>query len=106
MAMGLSPDSKEARTVGSGFTDSYRAGRGLGAVDVDLQLAAADMVERYCDAIEALAQALLAKDWEPVKDLRSGGQWATAGEAKYSGCAEIVSELKNRKIPATCVEEC
>jgi len=64
------------------------------------------MVERYWNVIEALAQALLAKDWQPVKALKSGGTWATATEAKYLVGAKIVSELKNWRIPAVCVDEC
>lgn len=106
MARAWSDDSKWARKVGGSFSDAYLGERGFGAVDMDLDAAAEDMVGRYWDVIEALAQALLAKDWEPVKPLGSGGTWATATEAKYLVGADIVSELKNWKIPATCVDEC
>jgi hypothetical protein len=106
MARDWSPDFREARKVGSGFSDHYRGNRGLGAVDAILQQRAAEMVKQHWHLIEGLAQALLAKDWEPVKALKSNGTWATAAEAKYLVGEEIVSELKRWEISAVCLDEC
>ena len=106
MARDLNPDFKEARKVGSGFSDEYRGDRGLGAVGAILQERAAEIVEQYWHVIEAIAQALLAKAWEPVKPLKSAGDWATAAEARYLPGEEIVAELKRWEISALCVDEC
>lgn len=106
MAMALSRDSIEARTVGNGFTDAYCGGRLLSFVNTELQQRADEMVKMHWNEIEGLAQTLLAKDWEPVKALKSGDTWTSAAEAKYLVGEEIVSQLKRWEISAVSVGEC
>ena len=82
LAVILRLDSKEARGLEGGFSWNYFGDRGTGAVDAMLQQRAADFVEQYWPVIEALAQVLLAKEWEPLKALGSGGKWSSAEYAK------------------------
>jgi hypothetical protein len=105
MAVILSPDSKEARGLEGGFSWEYLGDRGMGQVDKALQERAAGLVEKYWPVIEALAQALLAKDWEPLKSLQSGSKWSSADNAKYISGEELVTELKRFDVEAVCVEE-
>jgi hypothetical protein len=56
--------------------------------------------------IEALARALLAKEWGPLKPLNSGAEWSKAEQAKRLSGEEVVAELKRYDIDAICEEEC
>jgi len=62
------------------------------------------LIDRHWLAIEALATALLAKPWEPLRPLKSGGRWAHENEniAKYLSGVEVVSILSEHRILAVC----
>ena len=63
-----------------------------------------DSIEQHWPAIEALAAALLEKDWEPLKHLKSGGLWSHENEtiAKYLEGGDVVRILKQHGIAAVC----
>jgi hypothetical protein len=100
------PDWIEARAFASDFSDAYLAGRSLGRVQSDLEVKAQQDVAANWSRIDALAQALLAREWEATKPLKSGGRWTEADTAKYLVCDEIVKLLALFGISATCVENC
>ena len=68
-----SEDWKEARGIETKLSGQYLAGRGIQAVHEALEGRAQAAVAENWPAIVAVAQALLAKDPEPVKLLNSGG---------------------------------
>ena len=71
-----------------------------------LQGQSEQLVGRHWLAIEALAVALLAKGWEPLKPLRSGVVWSQEAAAKYIPGEEAVRILTGYGIATTCVAEC
>jgi hypothetical protein len=64
------------------------------------------LVEQRWDIIKALATALLAKDSEPLKPLRSGCKWSDEATAKCVTGDEAVSLLERFGIPARCGTDC
>ena len=62
------------------------------------------LIERHWLAIEVLATALLAKKWEPIKPLKSGGTWSHEKEsmAKYLVGEEVAKILRDSGIAAVC----
>ena len=60
--------------------------------------------ERNWNAIRVIAKALPAKDWEPVKELKSGSQRSTGAEAEY-GIGEVAAMLAQHGIRAS-VSKC
>jgi hypothetical protein len=63
-------------------------------------------VHQHWDVVKALATALLAKDCEPLKPLKSGCKWSNEATAKYVTADEVVSLLERHGIPATCGTDC
>ena len=57
-------------------------------------------------AIQALAAAVLTKDWVPLIPLKSGGEWAKKDTAKYVAGDEIVKILAQFGIVAVCNSDC
>jgi hypothetical protein len=86
-------DWKEAREIESKFSDAYLAGRYIQTVHTALEAQADQLVMGNWPAIAALAKALLDKQWEPKKPLKSGDQWSDAALAKYLSGEEIVEIL-------------
>jgi hypothetical protein len=72
----------------------------------DLQRQSEQLVRQYWLAIKALATALLAKDWEPLKPLKSGDSWSNETTAKYVTGEEAVEILSQCEITATCAPNC
>src|SRR5260221_13212411 len=61
------------------------------------------LVDQYWGAIEALAIALLAKDPEPMRPLKTGEVWSNdAGPVRYMDGGEAVGILARHGIAATC----
>jgi hypothetical protein len=56
--------------------------------------------------IKALATALLTKQWEPLKPLKSGCTWSHETTAKYVTGEEVVSILGRHGIAAVCDPDC
>jgi hypothetical protein len=57
-------------------------------------------VEQNWGTIERVAGALLARNWEPVKPLKSGNQWSQQSEAKYLIGEEVAAILSKCGIVA------
>jgi hypothetical protein len=68
------------------------------------------LIERHWLPITALATALLAKDPEPLKPLKSGATWSqetsTGTTARYVVGEEVVSILRRYGIAAVCDPNC
>jgi hypothetical protein len=64
------------------------------------------LIENYWFATKTLASALLAKDWEPIKPLKSGDRWYRPSQtmAKYLGGEETVRILAEHVIEAAVSE--
>lgn len=78
-----SSDWTEARRIEKLFSDNYLAGRTIPGVQETLEVRAEQLVAQYWSPVEALAQTLLSRDWEPKKPLKSGTQWSESEEAKH-----------------------
>jgi hypothetical protein len=68
----------------------------------DLKSQSKSLVDRKWNIIEAIARALLAKSWEPIKSLPSGGKWWNDGQTmgKYLPGEEVVRILAQHGIAA------
>ena len=59
------------------------AGINYFSVKAELERRSYELVEQHWQAIDVLANALLAKEWEPLKIFASGFEWSTQTVAKY-----------------------
>jgi len=91
-------DNVVARTLLGKLSSDY------GRIEERLTQELDQLIERHWRAIEALATALLAKRWEPLKPLKSGGRWSEENEttAKYLSGEEVVRILVEHGTPAVC----
>jgi hypothetical protein len=64
------------------------------------------LIERHWLPIKALATALLAKDAEQLKPLKSGATWSHENTARYVIGEEAVSILGRYGIAAVCDPDC
>jgi hypothetical protein len=99
-----SPDWREARGVLVRL--SYFGSKGADELLADLERRSKMLVDQNWDAIVALAHALLAKDWEPLKPLGSGGQWSNAAAAKYLSGEDAVWILAQHGIVTERAADC
>ena len=88
------------------FTDAYFAGRLIDDVIQDLERKSQELVTEHWAAIAHVAHALLVKDWEPLKPLKSGGQWSGATTAKYLSGDEVSAILQDFGISSTVTADC
>src|SRR5262249_42337056 len=60
------------------------------------------LIEKHWLAVDALASALLHKNWETIKPLKSGAQWSHPNETspKYLAGEEAVRILPEHRIKA------
>ncbi len=93
-----SGDSIDAREISTKLS--------VPAIYSELENRSARLVEQHWAVITALAAALLAKDWEPLKPLKSGGTWAEATAAKYLPGEEVVGILARYGIVAVYDPTC
>lgn len=100
----FSPDWKEARGIITKLSGEYCAGRGRDAVQKALENQSESAVEQNWGIIERVAGALLARNWEPVKPLKSGTQWSQQSEAKYLIGEEVAAILSKCGIVAQLSE--
>jgi hypothetical protein len=96
-----SPDWVEARRLVSSLS-GLRAATSVHEMDNRLREESRILVQTYWSAIEAVASALLAKEWEPLKELKSGGIWSQQTTARYLTGVELVLFLQNFGIEAVC----
>jgi hypothetical protein len=102
----FSTDWKEARGIVTKLSNEHLAGRSIVAFEEDLERQSGELVAENWLAIETVACALLAQDWEPLKPLRSGNQWSKQIMAKYITGDEAVRILERCGIAATWVLDC
>ena len=87
-----SPDSREARHILTRL--SYLSvERTAFQIEEQLQNRSRQLIEQHWVVICAMAEALLAKEWEPVKALKSGNVWSQESTAKYLTGEEVASLL-------------
>jgi hypothetical protein len=96
----------EARDVLCAMSKAYFSQRDYSAAHEFLERRSEALVVENWRVIEILANALLSKEWEPLKPLPSGGQWSAQATAKYVVGEEVVSILGECGILARCVSEC
>jgi len=91
-------DNVKARTLLGKLAGNYAAN------DTRLRQQLEDLIEKHWLSIDVLACALLAKIWEPIKPLKSGGKWSHPDEtvAKYLSVEEVIRVLAERGIAADC----
>ena len=99
-------DGREARKLISEMSVENLSERSVPVTQGKLQLQSQQLVEQHWPAIEALATALLARDWEPLRPLKSGGAWSKETTAKYVAGDEAVRILERYGLPAVCDADC
>lgn len=101
-----SGDWYEARRIFIKLSDLYLADQGIKAAQESIERQSETLVAERWLIIETVAEALLAKNWEPVKPLKSGGRWASGELAKYLIGDEVVNIVARFGITATRVQDC
>ena len=101
-------DWRESRKMIPEFSDAYFLNENVGTILRKLEGRSEQLVGQQWAAIEALAKALLAKNWEPIKPLKSGGKWSHEMEttAKYVPGKEAIGILAEHGITAVCHDDC
>jgi hypothetical protein len=96
MDVTLNRDNVEARTLLTPLAGNYASH------EASLNNRLQDLIGKHWPVIEALAVELLAKEWEPLKPLKSGGKWSheNASTAKYVTGEEAVRILAQHRIAA------
>lgn len=85
------------------FSTKYLAGENPMLVYVKLQNRSKRLVEQHWSVIKALASALLAKDPQPMRPLKTGGSWThSTAPARYLDGEEAVEKLARHGIAAVC----
>ena len=95
-----SGDWREARTLLMGLPGEYFSNKRRLADRLE------HLIERHWLPIKALAAALLAKNPERVKPLKSGVPWALEKTAKYVIGQEVIGILAQHGIAAVCDPDC
>jgi hypothetical protein len=98
-------DLKEARNVVGRLSHEYFMNDSVTTVFWKLNNQSERLVEQNWPAIQALAAAVLAKEWEPQKPLPSGCLWSSEATAKCLAGAEIVRILARFEIAAVCAAD-
>ncbi len=98
MDVALNDDNVKARTLLGKLNGIYAVN------DSRLRKQLNDLIEQYWCSMEALASALRGKNWEPIRPLKSGGQWSHPNEtmAKYVGGEEAAQILAQQGVSAVC----
>ena len=99
-------DWNEARAMEGSFSWDYLGSRTVQVVHSLLEVRAQGLIAANWLTIAKLAEALLIKEWEPKRTLKSGAQWSNATTAKYLLGEEIVKILGGLGINASFVTEC
>jgi hypothetical protein len=94
---------KRRETLEGKFSFGYLGDGNIQAVHDELEAKAEEIIAQYWPAIEALAQTLLGRDWEPKKPFESGTQWSESESAKYVTGEEVVDVLAGLGIMAQSV---
>ena len=100
-----SGDWYEARRISIKLSVAYLADQGIKAAHESIERQSETLVAERWPIIETVAEALLAKYWEPVKPLKSGGRWASGELAKYLIGDEVINIVVRFGITATRVQD-
>jgi hypothetical protein len=95
-----SDDGRDARTLMTTLPGEYWSNHRK------LESRLEDLIEQHWLAIKALARALLAKVPEPLRPLKSGGQWSHDTKARYVLGKEVVTILGEFGIVAVFGPNC
>jgi len=101
-----SSDWREARGIAIKLSNEYVAGRSILTIQEELERRSKQLVAENWPAIGAVADALLAKNWEPLRPLKSGSQWSMQPMAKYLSGEETVRVLELFGFAAVWVSVC
>jgi hypothetical protein len=94
------PDGREARGLLMKLPGEYFSNERVLEDRVD------HLIDQNWHAIKVLATALLAKDPEPLKPLKSGATWSHQKSARYLAGEEVVRMLGRCGIVAACDADC
>lgn len=100
--MKCSLDWKEARQVVHTLSQRHLSRDNHATAQRNLENRANFLIDQNWSVIKAIATALLSKEWEQVKPLKSGSESTTANAAKYMAGEQAVSLLREYGIPAVC----
>jgi len=101
----FSCDAREARPIISQL--SYLSvERTAFAIEEELQARSKTLVNQQWQAICAIANELLARGWEPIRPLPSGGVWSQEPLAKYLDGNEVVILLAQFGISGEVTNQC
>lgn len=101
----FSCDAREARETITKL--SYlSASRTAFQIEEQLQNRSRMLVQRKWEAIFTIADALLAKEWEPLRPLKSGNVWSQEQSAKYIDGEEVAGLLARLGIHAEVTGSC
>jgi hypothetical protein len=99
----ISDDWKDARGIIDKLSTEYLAGKSLLTVLLGLERESKHLVDQHWPSIEALTIALLAKDPEPMRPLKTGQTWSHhTGPVRYMDGEEAVGILAQHGIGAIC----
>ena len=101
----FSQDSKEARENISRLS-SLSLERTAFQIEAELQASSEAIILQYWSAIRSVAAALLDRDWEPIRALKSGSVWSLAEKARYLAGDELAVALKRVRIAAEFTAIC
>lgn len=96
-----SPDWNEARKIVTRLSILSPTNTAF-TVEQSLQDHSRTLVKQHWPAIQAVADRLLSKEWEPIRALKSEDVWSGQTTAKYLSGEELVSLLALFDIPAIC----
>jgi hypothetical protein len=99
----ISPDWLEARKIIDMLSAEYLSGNDLWTVQHRLEKESKRLVDQHWLVIEALAMALLARNPEPMRPLKTGEKWwLQDGMVRYMAGEEAVEILAQHGTPAVC----
>jgi hypothetical protein len=98
MDVALNADNVKARTLLGKLVGNYASN------DSRLRDQLDRLIEKHWLSIDALACALLGKNWEPIRPLKSGDRWSHPNEtmAKYVSGQDAVKLLAQHGVAAVC----
>jgi len=99
-------DGDEAAKIINAMDDASLKNGTVSATMAELQAAAKAFVEQHWTAIEAVADALLAKPLEPLRQFKSGNGWTDQSEARHLTGAEVADVLNGIGIRVAVVANC
>jgi hypothetical protein len=101
----FSQDSKEARSNISSL--SYLSvERTAFQIEAELQAKSEAIISLHWSAILSVGAALLNRNWESLRTLKSGGVWSQSEKAKYLAGDELAATLRQVGIDAEFAETC